>query len=126
MRTVKFQATNGSSLVTFEEDIIASEGNYTPDCLLPAEEPVDSWRYRYVKRAFDVLFSLVMIAVFAIPGLLIAAAIVLTSEGPVFYREERIGRNGRLFQILKFRSMHRHAAHLIHPMERYEITTQWS
>jgi lipopolysaccharide/colanic/teichoic acid biosynthesis glycosyltransferase len=92
--------------------MITSEGIYSQDYPLSAEEPVDSWRYRYVKRTFDVLCSLLMIAVFAIPGLLIAMAIVLTSEGPVFYREERIGRNGRRFHILKFRSMHRHAARL--------------
>jgi lipopolysaccharide/colanic/teichoic acid biosynthesis glycosyltransferase len=71
--------------------------------------PIESWRYQNVKRAFDILCALTMIAVFAIPGLLIAAAILLTSEGPVFYREERIGRNGSPFQIWKFRSMNRHA-----------------
>ena len=47
-----------------------------------------------------------MIVAFAIPGLLIAVAISLTSKGPVFYREERIGRNGRPFRIWKFRSMY--------------------
>jgi lipopolysaccharide/colanic/teichoic acid biosynthesis glycosyltransferase len=51
-----------------------------------------------------------MIAFSAIPGILIAAAIVATSRGPVFYRERRIGQNGRLFRIWKFRSMHRNAA----------------
>jgi len=66
---------------------------------------VESWRYRYLKRAIDILGSLGLITVFAIPGLLIAAAIVLTSRGPVFYREERIGRNGVPFRIWKFRSM---------------------
>jgi lipopolysaccharide/colanic/teichoic acid biosynthesis glycosyltransferase len=77
--------------------------------LLPEEAPVESWRYLYVKRGFDVLFSLIMILALAIPGLLIAAAIVLNSRGPVFYREERVGRDGRPFRIWKFRSMHRHA-----------------
>src|ERR1035438_631513 len=80
--------------------------------MLSAAEPVDSWRYHYVKRAFDVLCAIILIAVFAIPGLLIAAAILLTSEGPVFYREQRIGRDGRLFRIWKFRSMFRNAARL--------------
>lgn len=55
-----------------------------------------------------------MLLVFAIPGLLIAAAIQLSSEGGVFYREERIGRGGRPFQIWKFRSMCRHAAQAGH------------
>src|ERR1035438_7126232 len=82
--------------------------------MLSAAEPVDSWRYRYVKRAFDVLCAIILTAAFAIPALLIAAAILLTSEGPVFYREERIGRDGRLFRIWKFRSMYRNAARLGH------------
>jgi lipopolysaccharide/colanic/teichoic acid biosynthesis glycosyltransferase len=83
---------------------------YSADFLIYREAPVDSWRYRYVKRAFDVTFSLIMIAAFALPGLVIAALILMTSSGPIFYRESRIGRNGRLFRIWKFRSMHRNAA----------------
>jgi lipopolysaccharide/colanic/teichoic acid biosynthesis glycosyltransferase len=51
-----------------------------------------------------------MISLFTIPGIVIACAIVATSSGPVFYREQRIGRSGRLFRIWKFRSMHRNAA----------------
>ncbi|MGA2218159.1 MAG: sugar transferase [Terracidiphilus sp.] len=78
--------------------------------MLSSEAPVDSWRYRYIKRAIDIVCSLLMIVVFAVPGLMIAAAIFLTSRGPIFYREQRIGRNGRLFRIWKFRSMHRDAA----------------
>jgi lipopolysaccharide/colanic/teichoic acid biosynthesis glycosyltransferase len=68
--------------------------------------PAIPLRYLFVKRAIDLLFSLVMIPTFLLPGLVIAAAIVLTSKGPVFYREERIGRNGRRFRIWKFRSMY--------------------
>ncbi|HEY1649032.1 MAG TPA: sugar transferase [Terracidiphilus sp.] len=67
--------------------------------------PVESWQYWLVKRTFDVVFSLIMLALFVVPGCLIAALIAVTSEGPVFYREMRIGRYGKLFQIWKFRSM---------------------
>jgi lipopolysaccharide/colanic/teichoic acid biosynthesis glycosyltransferase len=45
---------------------------------------------------------------------LIAAAILLTSRGPVFYREERIGRDGQLFRIWKFRSMRQNAPRQVH------------
>ena len=86
-----------------------SEGIFTTGSQLFAGPPTDSWRYRYFKRAIDVVFSLVVIPAFALPGLIIAAAIVLTSEGPVFYREERIGRNGRAFRIWKFRTLRRDA-----------------
>jgi exopolysaccharide production protein ExoY len=69
------------------------------------DAPWESWRYRYAKRAVDVLGASTMLVLSAIPSLVIAAAIRLTSAGPVFYREERVGRNGRPFRIWKFRSM---------------------
>jgi lipopolysaccharide/colanic/teichoic acid biosynthesis glycosyltransferase len=54
----------------------------------------------------DLIGSAVLIGVVAVPGLVIAAAIALTSPGPLFYREERIGRNGVPFRIWKFRTMY--------------------
>jgi len=110
VRRTQYQAVNESSLVVQDGDAIVSEGMYSAESLLFQEAPVDSWHYRYVKRGVDVLFSLVMILVFSIPGLLIATAILLNSRGPVFYRERRIGRHGDLFLIWKFRSMHRNAS----------------
>lgn len=71
---------------------------------------LESWRYRYLKRSIDFVGSSALLIVSAVPGLAIAAAIRLTSRGPVFYREERIGHGGRPFRIWKFRSMH-HRAH---------------
>jgi len=67
--------------------------------------PWESWRYRYAKRAVDIFGASLMLALCAIPSLAIAVAIRLTSEGPIFYREERIGRAGRTFRIWKFCSM---------------------
>jgi undecaprenyl-phosphate galactose phosphotransferase len=112
VRTVQAQSVFENSIAIFEGNSVASESIYSPAYLPTARDPVDSWRYRYVKRAFDLVCSLVMISIFAIPGLVIAAAIVLTSEGPVFYREKRIGRDGRPFKIWKFRSMYRAGAGL--------------
>jgi undecaprenyl-phosphate galactose phosphotransferase len=84
-------------------------------------------RYRYLKRAVDLLCSLILLIVSAVPGLLIAAAIVLTSRGPVFYREERIGRGGKSFRIWKFRSMHRNAPHKSHIQARHAggVVLEW-
>src|ERR1700679_86223 len=67
--------------------------------------PWESWRYRYAKRAVDVLGASVMLTFCALPLVGIAAGVRLSSKGPVFYREERIGRGGRRFRIWKFRSM---------------------
>ncbi len=74
--------------------------------LVPSDSRLDSWQYRVAKRTFDVICSALGMIVFIIPGLLIAAAIAISSNGPVFYREARIGRGGRTFYIWKFRSMH--------------------
>jgi exopolysaccharide biosynthesis polyprenyl glycosylphosphotransferase len=57
------------------------------------------------QRAFDILLSLGLV-LFILPVLLLAAiAIKLGSKGPIFYRQERVGQDGRVFWLLKFRSM---------------------
>lgn len=58
-----------------------------------------------VKRVFDILCSLVLITVAAPVMLLTAIAIKLESRGPVFYTQERVGANNRVFRVIKFRSM---------------------
>lgn len=70
--------------------------------------------YRTVKRAFDIVFSGVVLAIIAIPGLVLAAAIRLESEGSPFYSQIRVGqtrRDGSLttFRMWKFRSMYKDA-----------------
>ncbi len=62
-----------------------------------------------VKRAFD-LVTAGLIVVIGLPlWALIAAGIKLTSDGPVFYGQERVGRRGQRFKMLKFRSMYQDA-----------------
>ena len=107
MTTNRNKAVYEEALAVSEGEVLASESLWPAEFPPSAEAPVDSWRYRYVKRSFDLVCTLVMIAVFAIPGLLIAITILLNSKGPIFYRERRIGRYGRPFRIWKFRSMHR-------------------
>ncbi|MDH4393688.1 MAG: TIGR03013 family PEP-CTERM/XrtA system glycosyltransferase [Aquabacterium sp.] len=58
-----------------------------------------------VKRIFDILCSSVLIILAAPIMLITAIAIKLESQGPVFYRQERVGYNGRPFLVTKFRSM---------------------
>lgn len=58
-----------------------------------------------LKRSFDIVFSLLLLAC-SLPILLITAiAIKVTSPGPIFYLQERVGQNGRPFRVMKFRSM---------------------
>ncbi len=70
--------------------------------------------YRTVKRAFDIVFSGCVLAVIAVPSLMLAAVIRLESEGNPFYSQIRVGqthRDGSLstFRMWKFRSMYKDA-----------------
>lgn len=61
--------------------------------------------YRFGKRVTDIVLSAVAILVCAPVMLAIAVWIKADSRGPVFYRGERVGADGKMFRILKFRSM---------------------
>ena len=62
-----------------------------------------------LKRSLDVLLSSAALLLLALPFAIIAAIIKLTSPGPVFYRQERMGLDGKPFIIYKFRSMYQDA-----------------
>jgi lipopolysaccharide/colanic/teichoic acid biosynthesis glycosyltransferase len=58
------------------------------------------------KRISDVVLGTLFLALAGLPMLVIAVMIRLTSKGPILFRQERIGLNGRRFVMLKFRTMH--------------------
>ena len=58
-----------------------------------------------IKRVLDCVIAAPVLAIGAIPMGLVAAAIKLDSPGPVLFKQDRIGKDGKVFQILKFRSM---------------------
>ncbi len=60
---------------------------------------------RVAKRAFDIVCSTVLLVLTSPVMLLTVLAIRLDSPGPIIYRQERVGKGGRVFQCLKFRSM---------------------
>ncbi|MDO8614700.1 MAG: sugar transferase [Dehalococcoidia bacterium] len=62
------------------------------------------------KRIMDCLVAGALLAIMAVPLVLVALAIKLDSSGPVFYPHERVGQNGRRYRMLKFRSMYVDAA----------------
>lgn len=62
--------------------------------------------YLRMKRILDVVFTLLISPFVLFVGLLVALWIKLDSEGPVFYRQKRIGQNGVEFEMFKFRSMY--------------------
>lgn len=76
-----------------------------PSWLIFSDGFVGGWVQSMLKRFFDIAASLLLLA-FSMPALaLTAIAVRMESRGPVFYRQERVGLNGRPFMLLKFRSM---------------------
>ena len=73
--------------------------------LIEVESPsFDDWRF-VVKQTFDFLGAAVLTVVLSPVFLVTALAIKLSDRGPVFFAQDRVGRNGRGFRMLKFRSM---------------------
>jgi lipopolysaccharide/colanic/teichoic acid biosynthesis glycosyltransferase len=63
-------------------------------------------RYVRLKRVIDIVLTLLLMPLLCLILLAIVIAIKLYSPGPVFYRQQRIGKDGKPFGMLKFRSMH--------------------
>ena len=62
-----------------------------------------------MKRAFDIVLSAMGLLVLSVPGLFIAARIVWEDGLPVFFTQERVGKDGKRFKLFKFRTMYRNA-----------------
>ncbi len=64
-----------------------------------------TWRRALVKRIFDIAAASVLL-VLALPVMLLVSILIVLEDGfPIFYRQERVGLEGRLFKVVKFRSM---------------------
>ncbi len=74
--------------------------------LLTVKESHINWWYLLVKRAMDIFISAFALVVFSPLMLLIAFLIKKDSPGPAIFKQERVGLNGKIFQIYKFRTMY--------------------
>ncbi|MGC1784512.1 MAG: exopolysaccharide biosynthesis polyprenyl glycosylphosphotransferase [Acidobacteriaceae bacterium] len=75
--------------------------------LTPMLESFERWPYSLAKRTADLIGSSLLLILFAPLFFLIALLIKLDSPGPAFFVQDRVGRNGELFKMYKFRSMHK-------------------
>ncbi len=78
----------------------------------------------FFKRLLDIVLSLCGIIVLLPFFIIIAVAIVIDDPGPIFFKQKRVGKNKKLFKILKFRSMkmstpHDTPTHLLENPEQY-------
>ena len=70
--------------------------------------------YQRAKRILDIFFTLLILIPLGLVMLIIAVLIRLDSEGPILFRQKRVGQNGKEFEMVKFRSMYVHCDDLAH------------
>lgn len=95
------EAENVSVILPYASD----KEYYIEDLGTVAKKPM----YAFLKRLFDIVFALVLLLLLAVPMLVIAVIVKLTSKGPVLYYQTRLGLNGKEFKIVKFRTMRQDA-----------------
>ena len=64
-----------------------------------------SFAYRFAKRMFDIIFSIVVVVVGLVPCVLLSVAVAIDTKGSPIYSQMRVGRFGKPFRIYKFRTM---------------------
>jgi lipopolysaccharide/colanic/teichoic acid biosynthesis glycosyltransferase len=94
--------------------------NYTVDLL---EKAIDGFRLPWWKRLMDVTVSLFLLMLISPLLLAVAVFVKWVSPGPVFFRQERVGRGGEIFNFLKFRTMHCNSDESLHRQHSKEFIT---
>ena len=80
-------------------------------------------RYKIIKRAFDLISTVILFLVLVIPMIIIALLVKITSKGPFFYWSDRVGVDNEIFKMPKFRTMRADtpavATHLLNDPDAY-------
>ena len=109
MHVVCGSGNDAAKSVSLQSDEASGTGSAEPDPeVAAAVETLRAGRfgYRFVKRAFDIIFSTLMLVLLCWLFLIVAIAIKIDDpKGPVFFGQERMGENGKRFYMWKFRSM---------------------
>lgn len=77
----------------------------------PDAPETQQWYKNYGKRILDIIIALPVLIIGLLPMAIVALAVKIDSPGPVLFRQERIGKDGKVFRMLKFRSMCVNAEH---------------
>lgn len=78
---------------------------------MPDMKPASPFYRDYVKRIIDLIIAVPVLIVAAIPMAIVALAVKLDSPGPVLFKQDRLGKDGKVFKMLKYRSMVVNAEH---------------
>lgn len=90
--------------VAYDTTVSNAGSLYLPEVVVFPEKKSNN--YAFIKRLFDIVFTVLALCVLWPFLLITAAAIKLDSKGPVIYKQQRAARNGRPFKMYKFRSMY--------------------
>ncbi|MBQ2252551.1 MAG: sugar transferase [Clostridia bacterium] len=96
---------NNRLTVESEPHDTTANGTVKKQYTVSPEVPAGGAVYRFFKRSFDALFSALALLVFLLPMLVIALCVKCDSRGPVFFTQDRLGKDGRPFCVYKFRTM---------------------
>jgi len=88
--------------------------------MLDLRAPALSDYQRMVKRSFDILISILVLPFSLIISIFISFAIYTEDKGPLLFKQKRVGENGRLFTMYKFRTMRKDAESQTHLVEQYD------
>lgn len=80
--------------------------------------------YKYIKRILDILLALILLILTAIPMIIVAIAIKLEDKGPIIYKSKRMGKNCKVFNTYKFRSMKTNRKELDGNLTHEEMVTK--
>jgi exopolysaccharide biosynthesis polyprenyl glycosylphosphotransferase len=113
-RSVTPDAVDGCSI---RLEVYSPHGESVLPELVDAKDERRKWRHmarHAAKRALDVAGSAALLLAFSPVFVVVSALVKLTSRGPVFFRQPRVGQGGQLFTMFKFRTMHVNADSGIH------------
>jgi exopolysaccharide biosynthesis polyprenyl glycosylphosphotransferase len=105
-------AKQAGAPIAFISGLVSQERNWVGSIdvdglqLASIAEPIASWHYVFAKRVVDICAGSLLLVVFSPLLFLIALLIRLGSPGPALFVQKRAGKNGELFDMYKFRSMH--------------------
>ena len=80
--------------------------------------------YAKIKRLLDIIFAIILIIIFAIPMVIIAVCIKLEDGDSVIYKSKRMGKNLKIFNVYKFRSMKTHREELNSNLTHDQMVTK--
>lgn len=80
--------------------------------------------YNFIKRMFDIIFALCLLIIMGIPMIIVSIAIKIEDKGPIIYKSKRVGKNLKLFDVYKFRTMITNRQELEGKLEHDQMVTK--